>query len=186
MLLPQLKEAGLLFSVNFLDPTSTPDLLAYRGELVLIEGEVGDEQGHVRPPLRVVRGAVVLADDKMHMLIGAIDDVADIKLLLERFQDSFAADMQVLMFIVNLAKPMQVTINGIKWVLVPLVQGVPWNEALEELAMEKSDFKGQTPADKLVTVCSNMQSWKPKYPAATLEEALAAVTAAKREVWGAV
>lgn len=186
MLLPRLKDTGLLFSVNFLDPTSDSGLQAYRGELVLIEGEVGDDKGHIKPPQKVVRGAVVLAGEKIQMLVGALDEVADIHLLLDKYQADFAADMQGLLYIVNLAKPMQYTVGGVRWVLIPLVQGVPWNETMEELAMEKSDFKGQSPADKVATLYANMQSWKSKYAEGSLEEALVSLSEAKREVWGAV
>jgi hypothetical protein len=42
--------------------------------------------------------------------------------------------------------------------VIPLVQGVSWNEVIDELALGKSDFKGQKPADKIITVYKELQN----------------------------
>lgn len=186
MLLQQYKEGRLFVSVNFLEETSQPGTWGYRGDLILIEGP-DDDKGHAMPPELIMRGAVLLADEKLKMLVGGLDDVASIPTLVEKYGQDFAPDMKGMLFIVNLKSPMQVDIAGAPFILIPLVQGVPWNEAMEELAMEKSDFKGQSPADKLVTLGLELAKYTPKkYSTASLEDALAATTEAKREVWGAV
>ncbi|MEJ2622880.1 MAG: hypothetical protein P8163_22390 [Candidatus Thiodiazotropha sp.] len=186
MPLQQLKEDGLLFNTNFLDQTSTAGLYAYRGELVLVEGDIADEKGHTKPPVEVMRGAVLLGDEKLKLLVGAIDDIASINTLIEKYKALFSPEMKALIYVVNIDSPAQVEIEGITFVLIPLVQGVPWNEVLDELALEKSDFKGQSSADKLVTLLDELKGYKPKYPSAPLADVLAGATDVKREGWGAV
>ncbi|MEJ2612348.1 MAG: hypothetical protein P8179_20365 [Candidatus Thiodiazotropha sp.] len=186
MLLEQYKEAGLLFNTNFLEQTSTPGLFGYRGELALVEGEVADEKGHAKPPAEVMRGATMLGDEKLKLLIGAIDDIASINTLVGKYKDAFSPEMKALLYVVNIENPVQVEIEGITFVLIPLVQGVPWNEVLDELGLEKSDFKGQSAANKLVTLYQEMQSYKPKYPTTSLDEVIASATDVKREGWGAI
>ncbi|MCG7996417.1 MAG: hypothetical protein JAZ06_13455 [Candidatus Thiodiazotropha taylori] len=186
MPLQQFKEEGLLFNTNFLDQTSTSGLYAYRGELVLVEGEIADEKGHTKPPVEVMRGAVLLGDEKLKLLVGAIDDIASINTLIEKYKDLFSPEMKALLYVVNIESPAQVEIEGITFVLIPLVQGVPWNEAIDELALEKSDFKGQSSADKLVTLLDELKTYKPKYPVAPLTDVVAGATDVKREGWGAV
>lgn len=186
MPLNKYKDAGLLFNSNFLEQASEAGTWGYRGELVLIQGEVADDKGHNKPPVDVMRGAVMLADDKLKMIVGALDQLQSLPALVEKYQADFAPDMQTLMYVVNIDKPMQVELAGIDFVLIPLIQGVTWNEALDELALEKSDFKGQSAADKIVTLYKELLDYKPKSPKLSLDEALAATTDTVREAWGAV
>ncbi|MCG7866641.1 MAG: hypothetical protein JAY74_09745 [Candidatus Thiodiazotropha taylori] len=186
MPLQQFKEEGLLFNTNFLDQTSTSGLYAYRGELVLVEGEIADEKGHTKPPVEVMRGAVLLGDEKLKLLVGAIDDIASINTLIDKYKDLFSPEMKALLYVVNIESPAQVEIEDVTFVLIPLVQGVPWNEVLDELALEKSDFKGQSSADKLVTLLDELKTYKPKYPVTPLTDVVAGATDVKREGWGAV
>lgn len=179
------KESGLLFNVNFLEQTSEAGLFGYRGELVLVEGEQ-DTMGHAKPPLDVMRGVVMLANDKVKMIVGALDQLESLTTFTEKYQTDFASDLKAVMFVVNIKSRSQVVIDGINFILIPMVQGVPWNEIIDELALEKSDFKGQSSADKILTVYNELQSYTPKSPTVSLEEALAAITAAVRAAFGAV
>ena len=186
MPLEQYKADGLLFNQNFLDGTSTPGLSGYRGELVLVQGEVADDKGHHKPPVSIMRGAAMLADTKLKLVIGAIDDIAELPLFVEKYQGDFADAMLALLYVLNIETAAQVEIGGVSFVLIPLLQGVPWNEAIDEMRLEKSDFKGQSAADKIVTMYDEMKSYKPKYASATLDDVLASGTDVKREGWGAV
>ncbi len=186
MPLQKYKEAGLLFNSNFLEETSESGVSAFRGELVLIEGGVADAKGHAKPPVEVMRGAALLGDDKLKLVIGSIDQLASLTTFVEKYKADFAAGMKAVIYVVNIKDPVQVEIEGINFVLIPLVQGVPWNEVLDELALEKSDFKGQSAADKVMTLYNELQSYKPKYPTASMDEALANTTEVVREGWGAV
>lgn len=186
MPLEKYKAAGLLFNSNFLEKTSSGNLSAYRGELVLVEGGIGDAMGHAKPPIDVMRGVALLADDKLKLVIGALDQLESIQSLVDKYKDDFAPDTKVLLFVVNIKSPIQLELAGINFVLIPLVQGMPWNETLDELALEKGDFKGQSAADKVLTLYKEMQGYKPAYPTVTLDQALASTTDVVREVWGAV
>lgn len=185
-ILENYNQSGLLFNTNFLSPSSQSDTFAYRGELVLVAGEVADAKGHVKPPIEVMRGVAILGDDKLHMVVGAIDQLESINTFIEKYQSDFSAHMLSVIYVVNIPNPIQVQIAGLNFVLIPLTQGVPWNEVIDELALEKSDFKGQSSADKLVTLFNELKSYKPKYPSISLEQALEETTDTVREAWGAV
>ncbi|MCU7940956.1 MAG: hypothetical protein KZQ67_17125 [gamma proteobacterium symbiont of Bathyaustriella thionipta] len=185
-LLKSYKESGLLFNLNFLEETSQSGTFAYRGELVLIEGEIADAKGHVKPPVEVMRGVVLIGDDKLELVIGAIDQAEFINTFVDKYKSDFSENMIGVLFIVNIDKPVQVQIEGINFVLIPLVQGVPWNEILDELGLEKSDFKGQTSANKVMTVLDEIKTYKPKYPLLELDDILEDVTDTVRETWGAI
>ena len=186
MILENYKKSGLLFNSNFLEQTSETGVFGYRGELVLIEGGIGDAKGHAKPPIEVMRGVVILADDKLKMVIGALDQLALITSLVDKYKADFASDMKAVLYVVNIKDPIQIVIEGINFICIPLVQGVPWKEIIEELTLEKGDFKGQSAADKIVTVYKELQSYQPKYPGVSLDDALANTTDSVREVWGAV
>jgi len=186
MPLDKYKESGLLFNINFLEKTSEAGVFGYRGELVLIEGEIGDAKGHAKPPIEVMRGIVMLADDKVKLLIGALDRLQSLPTFVGKYGADFASDMTAVLFVVNIKTRAQVIIDGTTFILIPLVNGVPWNEIIDELAMEKSDFKGQSSADKILTVYQALQSYAPKSSSISLDEALAATTNTIREVAGAV
>ncbi|WP_428034948.1 hypothetical protein [Amphritea sp.] len=185
MLLDQYKQDGLFFNVNFLESTDTP-MQAYRGELILVEGEIGDDKGHSKPPVDVMRGVFILADDKIRMLGGIIDSMDSLPALMDKYSADFASDISALIYVVNLEKPLVTEISGFSFILIPMVQGVPWNETMEELAIEKSDLKGQSAGNKLVTVYEELKAYKPKYPSVAFDAAMTMITDAKREGWGAV
>lgn len=185
MLLNNYNDAKLMSNSNFLSETSSQGVFAYRGDLVLVEGGT-DDKGHSKPPLAIIRGVALLADTKLKMLVGSLDQLSLINTFLEKYKTDFDPEMKVVLYVVNIEKPVQVVIEGINFVLIPLVQGVPWNEVIEELSLEKSDFKGQSPADKMLTLYDNLQDYAPKYPTVTLDEALSSATETVRELWGAV
>ena len=186
MLLNTYKERNLLFNQNFLDQSSQAGLFAYRGELVLKPGEIADDKGHTRPPVDVMLGVAMLADDKLRMIIGQLEQLESIHNFTDMYKSDFAEDMQAVLFVVDLVEPVQVNIEGSHFVLIPLVQGVPWNEMIDELGLEKSDFKGQSAVDKVVTLNDELKSYRPSYPEMSLEEASQHVQDVKREGWGAV
>lgn len=185
MILNDYKISNLLFNSNFIEETSTPGLSAYRGDLVIVDGGL-DDKGHPNPPQAVLRGAVILADDKVHLLVGSLDRIDMLPTLLEKFGQDFASDLSFMLFVVNAKDRAIYEIGETKVAIIPLVQGVCWNEAIDELGLEKSDFKGQTPANKINTLYQEMKSYKTKGSIKSMDELLEAVTDEKREAWGAV
>lgn len=187
MLFDQYEQSSLLINTNFKEKASKEDVYAYRGELVLIENGF-DAKGHAKPPLAIIRHAVMLSNnEQLSFIVGCLDKLSLLETFVEKYKSDFAEDIQALFFVVNITRPMQVEIDGINYVLIPLTEGVAWNELVEELAMEKSDFKGQSPADKVVTAYEEFKSgYTPKYPKVSLEEAQASIADIKRQALGAV
>ena len=187
MLLERYESEQQLYNVNFKEAATSGGLYAYRGDLVIIDGEIADAQGRRKPPVAGMLGGVLLTDaDKIKFLAGSIDDMALIKPMLEKYEADFAPDMKALIYVVNIAKPMVTELGGVKAVLIPMTDGMVWNELVDELALEKSDFKGQSSADKVITVLNAFNDYKPKYEAVPFAEAMTRTTDAKRESRGPV
>lgn len=181
MLLDQFENQGLFFYSNFKEATSAGDMMAYRGSLVLVEGEVLDEQGRRGKPSVMLDGAVMLANaDKIKMLAGTIDELDQLQILLDKYAQYFTPDTRVAVYVANIGDPMQVEVNGVNIILIPMVDGLVWNELVDEVRLEKSDFKGQSSADKLLTVLEAFKSYRPKYEKLTLKEAQGKTNGAKR------
>jgi len=176
---------SLFFNANFCEAASEGGLKAYRGEFVLKEGEVADAQGRRKPPENVLKQVVLLAsDDKVKLLSGSLEELQEFPMLLEKFGAALDADSLVVLFTVNIDDPFIDTINGAKVVFIPMVQGMVWTELSDLAALEKGDFKGQSAADKLVTLCDALKDTKFKYA----EQAVGSVTTNnnKRENHGAI
>lgn len=187
MLLDSYEKNGLFYNVNFKEAATSGGLAAYRGDLVVLEGEIADAQGRRKPPVAGLIGGVVLADEaKIKLLAGLLDDLAQIKPLLEKYRADFAPGMRAVLYVVNIAKPVKVEIDGVEFVMIPMTDGMVWNELVDELALEKGDFKGKSSADKVVTVYEAFKDYKPKYETVTLDAALGMATGAKRESRGPV
>lgn len=186
MLLEKYNEKNLLINSNFLEQTTQSGVYGYRGELVLVEGGVGDNKGHLKPPVDIVRGVVLLADDKLKLVVGAIDYIQQITTFMEKYKADINPETRILFYVVDIRKPLQFEIDGINIVCISMQSGVPWNETIDELRLEKSDFKGQSPADKILTLWKEMQDYRPSYPKLSIEEALACAEDIKREVFGAI
>lgn len=187
MLLSDYAQAGLLCNVSFNGKTSRPGEYAYRGDLVLEEGEIADDQGRRLPPVTVVRQAIVLAtDSKIKFLIGGLHELALLDDVMARYAKDFEEKIPLLFFAENIGKPIQTELQGHKIVLLPIEDTAVWSETIDELRLEKDDFKGQSPEDKLITLQSALFDYKPKYPLVTYAEALASTVVIKGERRGAV
>ena len=187
MLFDRYEKDQLLFNMNFKEATSTSGIAAYRGELVIIEGEVGDAQGRRKPPVAVLRQASLLAEgDKLSFLCGSLDDILNIQDLLAKFQPDLKPSGTVILFVVNIPQPVTFDEAGVKFYLVPLQDGLAWTELCEMLGLEKGDFKGQSSSDKVLTVYRALGDFKPKYAVSTLADAIASRSDAKRESRGPV
>ena len=172
MLFDRYEQAGLLFNMNFKDLTGS-GTQAYRGDLVLTEGEVADASGRRKPPTSTVRQAVLLADEhRLLLAAGFLDDLAKLADFGARYGADFADGVKLLFFVANIAQPMQVELAAARVYLVPLEDGLVWNELLDEVKLEKEDLKGQSAAAKVVTVAAAFQDYRPRGDLLALEEAL--------------
>ena len=75
MLFDAYEQKGLLFNMNFKEANG--NYAAYRGDLVLELGEVGDALGHRKPPVSTIKNTIVLAEnDKIKLYVGSLDELA--------------------------------------------------------------------------------------------------------------
>ena len=134
-----------------------------------------------------VKGAVLLADAQGLLLFcGSLDTVAHVPPLVDRYGPSLKPDSAVLLYVVDIAKPLAVELAGTRLLLLPLAEGIAWNELVDEMRLEKSDFKGQSSGEKVATVYAAWKHYKANPPLVSLEDALAASSGAKRVIHGAV
>lgn len=186
MLLDTYESQGLLFNSNFKDAAG-PGLQAYRGDLVLIEGEVADAMGRRKPPVATMVGAVLLADEHaLKFVAGSLDSVAHLSALVEKYQADFAPGMGALLYVVNIDQPMRVALAGVEFALLPLADGLVWNELVDELRLEKSDFKGQSSGEKVHTLYKAFQDFRARGDLLPLDVAQSRTNDAKRVIHGAV
>ncbi|HEX5394584.1 MAG TPA: hypothetical protein VFW68_14975 [Rhodocyclaceae bacterium] len=180
---------GLLFNMNFKEGDGK--YAAYRGDLVLGLGEVGDALGHRLPPTHTIKNTVVLAEsgnsgDKIKLYAGSLDDLADLPRVLQYYKADFAADVRLIVFVVNIAKPLVIDLDGFSFSAISMQEGLIWNELIDLAALEKGDFKGQTPLEKIVTVYKALLDYKPKGDKVSFDEALTRIVELKRAGRGPV
>ncbi|NEV63853.1 hypothetical protein [Thiorhodococcus minor] len=187
MLLDQYEKEERFWLKSVLGATSTDGLHAFRGEFVVLEGELKASAGKRTPPKALIKQAVILADaDKLRMVAGNFESVDELPEFVARFKDELADDCVLVLYIDNLAESCQVDIEGSHYVLIEFREGMVWNELTEAFYVEKADLKGMSAEDKVAVVYQASKDFKPNYPTKTLEEVLATKTNAKREAWGAV
>lgn len=178
---------SLFFNANFKEAATSGGFVAYRGELILKEGVVADAQGRRKPPEEVLKQAVLLADaDGLKLVSGSLDELQQFAYLVEVAAGDLKAGSVVVMYTVNIPKSFIATVNGATVVFISLVQGMIWNELLDLALLDKDDFKGQSAADKVVTLYNALKTNKFKYPEMSLEEALKTTNDAKRITHGAI
>lgn len=187
MLLSDYAQANLLCNMSFNSKTSRPGEFAYRGDMVLEEGEIADDKGRRLPPVTVIRQAIVLANEsKITMLVGGVADIALLPLAMERYAKDFDAGIQLIFFVENIGKPLQTKLEQFNVVLLPISETAVWSEIIEELHLEKDDFKGQSAEDKLITLKGAMLDYHPKYESVDSATALTRTIEVKHQARGPV
>ncbi|MFA6062262.1 MAG: hypothetical protein WC736_06585 [Gallionella sp.] len=185
MLFDAYEQKGLLFNMNFKE--SNGNYAAYRGDLVLELGEVGDALGHRKPPTATIKNTIVLAEgDKIKLYVGSLDELELLPKVLDYYQADFAADVRIILFIVNINKPLQIEAGGLSIPAIGMQEGLIWNELIDIAALDKSDFKGQSPSEKIITVYKALSDYKPKGDKVAFEEALTRTVDLKRAGRGPV
>jgi hypothetical protein len=185
MLFDAYEQKGLLFNMNFKE--SEGNFASYRGDLVLELGEVGDAHGHLKPPVYTIKNTIVLAEsDKIKLYVGSLDELALLPKVLAYYQADFAADVRIILFIVNINKPLVIDAGGLSIAAIGMQEGLIWNELIDIAALDKSDFKGQSPTQKIVTVHKALSDYKPKGDKVSFEEALTRTVELKRAGRGPV
>lgn len=185
MLFDAYEQKGLLFNMNFKEASG--NYAAYRGDLVLGLGEVGDALGHRKPPTATIKNTIVLAEnDKIKLYVGSLDELALLPKVLDYYQADFAPDVRIILFVVNIDKPMVIETGGLSIAAIGMQEGLIWNELIDIAALDKGDFKGQSASEKIVTVYKALSDYKPKGDKVSFEQALTRTVELKRAGRGPV
>ncbi len=187
MLLDRYESQCLLCNQSVKGATGKSGCHAFRGDLVIEEGEVADTQGRRKPPKSVVKQAVILlSQDKILGIAGEISELA----LLGKFAEKYGAELDpaipVLFYVSNLGKPLKVEWSGVHYILIPHDDGAVWNTLMDDLRLDKDDFKGQSAEDKVITMFDAIKGFKPKYETVSLDDAATFTVAVKKEARGPV
>ncbi|GAB2197218.1 hypothetical protein [Sessilibacter sp. MAH4] len=184
MLIQKYKDEGYLFNVNLTGEISGNEI--YRGDLVLEFGEV-TERGDRKPPSVVAKQAVVYAvADKIEMLVAGLYQLSDLEMLAEHYQNDCAEGAQVLVFVHDIKDNLIISLGNLTVKAVPLDDGMIWNEALELLCIEKSDLKGQSAEEKVVTMFDELKAFTLKGEAVSYADALGKTVEVKHSARGPV
>lgn len=188
MLLNTYESRNLLCNLSFKGPTSQAGIQAFRGDLVLEEGDIADASGRRMPPKAVIKQAVLLANsDKLSMVAGALIDLASLPRFVEGYRGDLAADVRVLFYVENLGKALRCELDGLSMILLPHADGgAVWNTLMDDLRLDKDDFKGQSAEDKVITLYRALADYRPTLPSLSYPEALGFTIAQRREARGPV
>lgn len=187
MIFDAFEKDGLLLNTNFKESAGKAGYAAYRGDLVLVEGEIADAAGRRKPPVSAMRQVVALANgDKLTLVMGSLDALEEVPLLLNKYAAFLTPETRFMLFVINAAKNFQTRIDGVAVEVVSLPEGAVWTELCEMLGLEKGDFKGQSAGEKVMTVYSALLDHRSKSPELVWEEAQALVTSARRQIHGAI
>lgn len=187
-LLKKYEAQSLLCNISICAATTQPGLEAFRGDLVLIEGDIADASGRRMPPRAVVKQAIVLTDrDRISFAAGTLNELSLLPVFVERYRTEFSSDIRVLFYIENLSKPLITELDGVAYVLVPHTDGgAVWNTLMDDLRLDKDDFKGQSAEDKVITVAKAVRDFKPKFAQVSFDDALVFTVEIKREARGPI
>jgi hypothetical protein len=183
VIIKKYEQDGLLFNVSFAEAASTAGYAGFRGRLALVEGDVADDKGNRRPPSVVMEHTVLLSkDEKLALIAGSLDKLAFLNDLVSKYKGDFAPETQAIIYVVDLMEPLQVELEGVNFALIPMVEGITWNELLDESGLDKGDLKKLSSADKVYSVWENLKGFKPKGSVVTMEAALSKTDATRTRV----
>ena len=173
MLLETYQAKGLLTVTLVNGQTSDTGIYAYRGDLVLKEGSLreGSTTDRKPPVALLIHSALIIANDKIVFVNGLLPTLDLLPVFVEKYQADIAPDCTALIYVENISKALQVELGGLTYTLLPFKQGLVWNELLEELYIEKSELKNQSPEDKVAIAYAAAKTYKTKAPLVGWEEA---------------
>ena len=185
MLLEKYDSQGLLWITTLVGKTTTAGVSAFRGDLVLIEGAMREGSTNIRDrktPELVINQSAVLADsDKILFINGLFYRLEHLPVFVEKYKEALTPDTVALLYVENIATPIQIVYEGLTFKLLPYKEGMIWNETLEALYIEKADLKGQSGEDKVITMYEGAKAFKIKSDPITLDEALSQTIEVKKD-----
>ena len=185
MLLADYQAKGLLTVTLVNGETSTKGVYAYRGDLVLKEGEKCESSSNPNdrkpPEALLVHSAFIVENDKIIFLNGLLPKLELLPMFVEKYGADLAEGCIALLYIENIAKAMQVELAGVVYKLLPFKDGLVWNEFLEELYIEKHELKNQSAEDKVSVAYAAAKSYKAKGELVSYEQAEASTIVVVKE-----
>lgn len=174
MIIKNFEQDGLLLNIAFAEAASESGYAGFRGRLALVDGEIADDAGNRKPPHIVMEHTVLLSkDDKLALAAGSLDKLESLNAFVEKYKENLSPETQAIIYVVDLTEPLQVELEGVKFSLIPMQEGITWNELLDEAGLEKSDLKKMSGADKVYAVWDDLKSFKPKGDLVAMADALA-------------
>lgn len=183
MLLENYDKQGLLINTSVLGKTGKGDIVAFRGDFVLKEGELHKGKTTDRkPPELLMYQAAILADASQLIFVnGLFLEVEDIAVFVDKYRSALTPDTLILCYVENIDTPMQIELDGLTFNCLPYKEGMVWNETMELLYIEKADLKGQSAEEKVMTVFDGAKQYKPKGSPIPYDEALKLTIVVKKE-----
>jgi hypothetical protein len=186
MLYDSFKEQELIWQSTVSANTSCGKF-AFRGDLAITLGDMHSSNTRNQPKCILESANILMDGDNFIFVSGSLLSLEDIPAFLARYGQYIADDVKIILYVVNAAKTMTIKMDGKTLYVSPYEEGVVWQLLMEDLYVEKSDMKGQSPEDKLITMFDACKDFKPKYDEVTYEESLSFIVAdAKRAIHGAV
>ena len=174
MLFETYNAQGLLSITSVLGEAGKSGRFAFRGDLVLKEGELREgSQRDRKPPEVVIHQAVALADkDKLLFVSGLVYESDNLSMFFDKYLKDMTPETVVLFYVEDIAEKLKVSYEGITLQLLPYPGGMIWNDLLDELYLEKGDLKGQSAEEKVVTAYDAAKDFDTKTTAISYAEAL--------------
>lgn len=187
MLFDKFKEEELIWQSTVNGSTSCGKH-AFRGDLVITLGDMHESSNTRNQPKSIVEHATVLEEDEKFIFFGgSLLYLADLPAFVERYGSYIADGVKVILYVVDASKSMKINYEGLDLYISPYEENVVWQLLCEDLYVEKSDLKGQSAEDKLVTLLEAAKDYNPKYEELSYDDALGfVVEGAKRAIHGAV
>lgn len=186
MLLESYNSKALLSVTSVLGATSETGKFAFRGDLILQEGELREgssKEKDRKPPEFLIHQSAILAEsDKLIFVSGLLEKLSTLSLFVEKFKTDLSPDSVFLFFVENIGEKLKVEYEGMTFQLLPYQEGMIWNELLDTLYIEKSDLKGQSAEDKVITVFDQAKSFDTKTEAISFAEALQKTIEVKKDL----
>ncbi len=173
MIITKYEQEGLLLNISFVENASAEGIAAFRGRLALAVGEVADESGNRKPPGIVMEHVVLMSrEDKLIFAAGSLNKLVQLNDFVGMYKEDFSPDMQAIMYVVDLTEPLHVEREGVNFSLIPMQEGITWNELLDEAGLDKRELKKLSSADKVYAVWEELKGFKPKGRQVDMDEAL--------------
>ena len=183
MLLEQYQQLERLQNSGVKGATTEANTFAFRGDLVLEQGDIADVQGRRLPPKSVVKQvALLVVNDKIKFLCGNVHDLAGLEMMAELYAQDYAPDVCLFMYAENIKKPIKVSLNGFTYTCLPIDEIAVWSALMDDLKLDKEDFKGCTNEDKVIVMYRAAVDYQYKGEVLPFADALGLrVEVAKRE-----